>query len=229
MKAARTPASGTLVRSNDGIIGTVERIIHRSGKGGDAALVVAADGQTRYRIPLASLSTSQNSDGRQIAQLAVGGAALTRYQVAVAPEPTVADDAMLRLPLAEEELVADTRPIQRGVVHLHKSVEEQTQQLVVPVTTETAAVERIPAAQFDATQDADPDVLFIPLTEERLVVHKETVIIEYLVVRKQQTVQQETVSETLRREVLTITPDAIRDDEVPLVQLEGEFETVEHP
>ena len=229
MKNFKTLAQGTLVQGPAGLIGIVERIT-KASNGTQVVLLKTADGQSHYRIPLSSFSLPQQVDGQLSSYIEFSQAELARYRLASAKgsTPPAKANLPLHIPLAEETLTATTEVIQRGVVHLHKGVETQNQQIVVPVTTETAEIERIPADQFDSVHYTDPSVIVIPLTEERLVLHKETVITEYIVVRKRAQVTEQTLSDTVRREVLTITPESLANDEGPLVMINGSHETIEH-
>jgi|GEM_PF-6455321 len=137
------------------------------------------------------------------------------------PQREIAKTENITVELAAEQLIATTQPFERGVVHLHKGVEEVEQHLVVPLAQEQAIIERIPAAQFDRSRPVDPDEIIIPITEERLVLHREVVVTEYIRVRKQRTMRNEEVRETVRREVLTVQPEDETDDAdaLPLVKM----------
>lgn len=124
---------------------------------------------------------------------------------ATASVPGAAADADgLTLPLAEERLTASVLQGERGQVHIHKRVAYEQQRATVPFTIEEAIIEHIPADRFDPDAPRAADELIIPLVEERLVVRKETVVREYLRVRKQSRVERREVSGEVRREVAEI-------------------------
>ncbi len=227
---------GTSFYAGDRLIGMVKQIEHDGAKQAELAYVRSEDGQWHYRFPLDLVQHVERRDGHKMAWLALTPRDLVRFRVTEDALParrvaaTVVPNGDVRIPLATEELTATTRPMQRGIIHLHKGVETQQQQIAVPVSQETAIIERIPADQWDATQPLNPDEIVIPITEERLVIHKETVITEYICVRKQRTIENQVVNESVRREVLSVIPDPAPDvanDAPPLVQIVGEdYETV---
>lgn len=112
----------------------------------------------------------------------------------------------LRIPIAEEHLVARKSPVVQGYVRIHKEVGTQQEHFNIPVYHEEAVIERIPADQYDGQEPADNELL-IPVTEERLVVRKEVVVREYLRVRKDLVSKQYEVKGDLRRESLDVTTE----------------------
>lgn len=108
------------------------------------------------------------------------------------------------LPLVAERLTANVRQGERGHIHIRKRVVHERKRAVVPLTIEAAIIEHIPADRFDPDAPRAADELIIPLVEERLVVRKETVVREYLRVRKQSRVERREVSGEVRREVAEI-------------------------
>jgi uncharacterized protein (TIGR02271 family) len=125
------------------------------------------------------------------------------------------------LPLAAERLNANVRQGERGQVHIRKRVIHERQRAVVPLTIEAAIIEHIPADRFDPDAPRAADELIIPLVEERLVVRKETVVREYLRVRKQSRVERREVSGEVRREVAEVeeTPNpAFGEQTAPLIR-----------
>jgi uncharacterized protein (TIGR02271 family) len=113
-------------------------------------------------------------------------------------------ETVYRVPLREEELVAQTHTVQVGVVRLRKAVTAEEQTLSVPVMREEVMIEHIPADQFDPQAPLDPDVQVIPIYEERLVVATRTFISEYMLVRKKRHSEQQDVRGTVRCEELTV-------------------------
>ncbi len=204
--ATRAILPGTRVRTRAGIIGAVERV-EPLGADQDtpgALLVRAEDGTRHYRFPVHLVEgVAQETDhavSYTVAHLALDPADLGRYAVREA----VTQGETLRIPLVAEDLVAETRPVQRGTLRLHRSVETVEQRLTVPVTHEEVIVERIPAAQYDASAPANPDETIIPVVEERLVVETRAVIVEYIRVTIRRVTEDQEVRAPLRREVVTI-------------------------
>jgi uncharacterized protein (TIGR02271 family) len=125
----------------------------------------------------------------------------------------------ISVPLAEERLTTSAQWRERGRAHIRKRVAYEDQRLVTPVTYEEVIVEHIAPERFDADAPLAPDELIIPVLEERLVVHKETVVREYVRVRKQSRERQYQVRGQVRREVVQVdeTPDpAFGDTTAPL-------------
>ena len=92
-----------------------------------------------------------------------------------------------------------------GNVHIHKGVETLEQSLNVPVYHEEVSIEHIPPERYDSTTAVGPDEVIIPILEERLIVQKQSVVKEYIRIRKQLIARQETIHEGLRREFADIT------------------------
>ncbi len=108
-----------------------------------------------------------------------------------------------RLRLHEERLNVDKEKVQTGEVNVSKHVVEDEQSIEVPVEREEVYVERRKVDQNTSGTDAfvdENDSIHVPLTEERVVVSKEDVVSEEIVVGKRKVRDTDTVSETVRRE-----------------------------
>jgi uncharacterized protein (TIGR02271 family) len=108
-----------------------------------------------------------------------------------------------RLTLSEEELAVGKTRQSAGEVRVGKHVETEHVSREVPVTRETATVERRPLSATDA-HNTEPriteDEIRVPLTEEEVVVEKRVVPKEEIVVRKHQVQDTEHVEADLRHE-----------------------------
>jgi uncharacterized protein (TIGR02271 family) len=216
---------GARVRAQEGLIGTVERL-EASGAGSsgppDCMIVRSEDGRWRYSLPLMLVDTVTQGPFYTIVRVAIGPDQLAPYITAsVEPHeagsaqtaPTMpsgewlppADDAMLRVPLAAEELIAHKRPVELGTVHVHKGVETVEQSFTVPVYREEAIIERIPPDQYDGSAPTNPNEMIIPIVEEQLVVEKRSVVKEYIRVRKNRVAEQQDVRDMVRREFVEVT------------------------
>ncbi len=112
------------------------------------------------------------------------------------------DDAMTR---SEERLHVGTEQQETGRARLRKYVVTEQQSVTVPVQHEEVRLEREPIT--DANRDealsgaelteAEHEVV---LTEERVVVNKETVPVEQVRLAKETVTEQETVTEDVRKE-----------------------------
>lgn len=117
----------------------------------------------------------------------------------------VNDYATIRIPVLTEQLVVEKEAVSRGAIHLHKGVETAEQTLQVPVFHEEATIEHMTPEAYNSSGVQDPDTMVIPIYEEQLVVEKRMVLKEYIRIRKRRVEEQQTVTETLRREYLTVT------------------------
>ena len=112
------------------------------------------------------------------------------------------DDAMTR---SEEELRVGTERRETGRARLRKYVVTETEQRTVPVRREEVRVEREPVTEGNVDQALDGPAISeeeheVVLHEERPVVDKEVVPKERVRMSTEEHTDQETVSETLRKE-----------------------------
>ena len=223
---------GSRVRCQDGFIGTVERLDERRARSGgnpDRMIVRSEDGHWRYSIPLMFVTNVSQGAFHSIVQVSIRADELTHYIVEeLTPPhstdfgnaPTVAmDDAaltdsrahdgeeVLRMPIAHEELVIHKQPIVRGKVRVHKRVEKHEERVVLPVYHEEAIVEHISPDQYDGLPPANPNEVIVPVIEERLVVQKQSIIREYIRVRKKLVRTEKEVRGKMRTEIVEISEE----------------------
>ncbi len=103
---------------------------------------------------------------------------------------------------SEEQLHVGTEKVQTGRARLRKFVVTEQQTVTVPVTREEVRVVREPVAPGDTVDDvtigeAAADVV---LTEERVVVNKETVPVEKVRLDTETVTEQRDVTESVRKE-----------------------------
>jgi uncharacterized protein (TIGR02271 family) len=102
---------------------------------------------------------------------------------------------------SEEQLHVGTEKVQTGRARLRKVVVTEQQNVTVPVSREEVRVVREPIAPGDTADatigEAATDVT---LTEERLVVNKETVPVEKVRLGTETVTEQQEVSEAVRKE-----------------------------
>jgi uncharacterized protein (TIGR02271 family) len=120
------------------------------------------------------------------------------------------DDAMTR---SEEELRVGTERREGGRVRLRKYVVTETEQRTVPVRREEVRVEREPITEGNVDQALDgPEISEeeheVVLHEERPVVEKEVVPKERVRLNTEEQTDQETISETVRKERIETDGDA---------------------
>lgn len=114
-------------------------------------------------------------------------------------------DNEIEVPVTEEELVADTREVQRGAVRVHKNVVEEEQSVEIPVTEEEVTVTR-----RDVDREVDPgSVEFggdirVPVMGEEVDVEKRARVVEEIEIRKTPVTHTEEHTGTVRREEIGI-------------------------
>lgn len=213
---------GALVRTTHGFIGTLERLEqHGQEAGAQPSMIVASQGgQQRYRLPVLLVQRVSQVGPDVVIDLAVESDDLRNYVMeTVGPASgeqafpaaqgaregeSGASETTLRIPLASEELDIRKEPVTLGHVQLHKRVETVEQSVNVPVYHEEVSVEHIPPDQYTPAEPGNPNELVIPIVEERLVIRKETVVKEYVRIRKHLVAEQQTIREPLRHEVADV-------------------------
>jgi uncharacterized protein (TIGR02271 family) len=121
----------------------------------------------------------------------------------------------LRVPVHEEQLRATTRQTEAGEVEISKNVVEERQELDVPVTREEVDVKRVRVDRPDAGQNdafRDGETIRVPLTAEQVEVSKENRVVEELEITKRPVTETQRVSETVRREEVSVDEDATYRD-----------------
>lgn len=121
-------------------------------------------------------------------------------------------DDKVDVPLAEEELSARTRPVERGAVRVDKDVVEEQQTLDVPVTEERVHVQR-----RAVDRDVEPgDESFgdgeieVPVRGEDVDVDRETRVREEVEISKEPVQRTERVTGTVRREEAHVEDETTR-------------------
>jgi len=147
-----------------------------------------------------SLGASSWSDNT-IASAASTGAPAT------ADTATMREGEDVRVPVVEEELVAGTRPVEQGRVHLRKEVVEEQQTVSTPVTREEVRVERVPVTgkAADLTTDAfvEKDI-DVPVMGEEVVAEKRARVTEEVRLHKDAVTENVPVSDTVRKEHVVV-------------------------
>jgi uncharacterized protein (TIGR02271 family) len=128
------------------------------------------------------------------------------------------DSDAIRVPLAEEELTATRREVDRGSVRIEKDVETEEQALEVPVTEERVNVNRRIVDREVRPGDAafEEDTIDVPVRGEEVDVQKQTRIGEEVEISKEAVGRTEHVSDTVRRERARVT-DTTGDVDTDLV------------
>lgn len=110
------------------------------------------------------------------------------------------------IPLLSEQLVVTKRVVETGVVRLQKHLEERTETIEVPLTSVRYEVEHVPVNQVVSGPPGiryEGDTTVYPVLGERLVVTKETVLLEEVRVTRVFVTTQETSTHVLQREQMS--------------------------
>lgn len=135
----------------------------------------------------------------------------------VAPAPTTAPGLPVGEPGAgdylirsEEHLQVGTEKVATGRVWLQKFVVTQEQTITVSVSHEEVRVVREPIAEGAVPEPvpAGDRATEVILTEERIVVSKQVVPVERVRLQTQTITEQREVTETVRREQITVHDDS---------------------
>ena len=109
------------------------------------------------------------------------------------------------MPVVEERLEVEKRPVERGAVEVRKTVETEQQTVPVELTREEVHVEQRdvparPASEADVAGAFEEGTIRVPVRGEEAVARKETVVTGEVVIDKSKTTQTEQVTNTVRRE-----------------------------
>ncbi|GHD41481.1 hypothetical protein GCM10008097_06240 [Mycetocola manganoxydans] len=120
------------------------------------------------------------------------------------------DSAMTR---SEEQLNVGTQKVQTGKARLRKYVVTEQQNVTVPVQREEVRLEREPITDANVGDalsgpDLSDEEHEVTLTEERVVVDKETVPVERVRLDKETVTEQQNVTEDVRHEEIELDGDA---------------------
>jgi stress response protein YsnF len=111
------------------------------------------------------------------------------------------------LPVVEERLNVTRRKVDTGAVRVRKLVHEEAVELNRHHVTETVDTARVPIGRVVPAPVAirqEGDTTVVPVMEERMVVHKELVLVEELRITRRREVRQVPELVTLRRESVVV-------------------------
>ena len=121
----------------------------------------------------------------------------------------------MRVPIVEERLDVDKRPVKAGEIRLHKRVEQEEARATQPVSREDVVVERIPVNRVVESSEAAPsmriegDYLIVPVLAEELVVQKRWVVKEEVRIHKRWVVEDQEARDLLRRERVVVEDSTV--------------------
>jgi len=107
-----------------------------------------------------------------------------------------------RIPLAEEELIAQKTIQETGGVRVHKEVKTEVKEVSVPVMKEEVRVERVPATGKVSAEEGEfrESTTTIPIREEEVEIRKRPVVREEVVITKERTPEERRATAEVRKE-----------------------------
>lgn len=147
-------------------------------------------------------------EGTQRSAVAESGAPVQPEVSAAGSSAGVAESAGQReqvIPLVAEQAQVGKETITTGTVRIHRSTEQFSQTVGLPLTRITWDVERVPIGQVyqerpDIRQEGD--VTVYPVVEERLVARREYFVVEEVRLRRESVTTERTATLQLKRDVL---------------------------
>lgn len=120
----------------------------------------------------------------------------------------------IRVPVAEERLEVEKRQGQVGAVNIHKEVTAEQVNVPVELRHEEVSVNRVDVPDRPVAGDA-PDAfkegtIRVPVRGEEAIAHKEAVVTGEVVIDRDVVTEQQTISDTLRKERVDVEEDYAR-------------------
>lgn len=112
----------------------------------------------------------------------------------------------VRMPLAEEQIIAEKRVEKAGEVRVHKDVKVEEKQVTVPVTKEEVHVERVLASAEPRAGEATfkEGTVSVPVYEEEVEIRKRPVVREEVRVAKTAHEEERRATAEVRKETAEI-------------------------
>ncbi|MBC2397283.1 YsnF/AvaK domain-containing protein [Clostridium tetanomorphum] len=127
-------------------------------------------------------------------------------------------DNDMKMQLREEQMKISKNKIQTGEVSIHKEILTEEKNITVPVKREELVIEKtVFDSQFHNKSDVHTETIRIPISEERINIHKQPVTLEDVSVSNHQYKEIKHLTETLKKEIphISIKGDAkIADKEI---------------
>ena len=120
------------------------------------------------------------------------------------------DKDHVEVALTEESVKVGKRTVDAGQVRLRKIIRTEVVNQPVEIRHEDVVIERVSADQVHAgtaTSNFQEEVIDVPLTREEVVVSKEAHVTGAVRLHKTEGVEQQSVSETIRKEDVEVVRD----------------------
>jgi uncharacterized protein (TIGR02271 family) len=217
MEPSRVPSRGTTAKPSPSTLPALTRPRSSEVNASDnpltpSTLVVVGDRGETYRLlqqtteGMVETVVLGREDGSQIT--------LPRHKLSWQGSGTwllsdaVRDEYGMVIPVVEEQLELAKERVETGKVRITKSVESREVVVDDPLNRERVSVEHVPINQVvtgDIPQVREEgDVTVIPILEERLVTHKELVLVEEVRIRRDRSQYHDPQSVTLRKEIVSV-------------------------
>ncbi len=181
--------------------GTSDELIRQYG-GGTGAVNEAASAPmatTRPVQPVAPASVAVDASDQPVGRMATNDQTVHQADT---------DTSDIRVPVYEEELLVGKRQEQVGDVHLRKEVVTEQESVPVTLRHEEVTVERVPvtgqADQADLQNAFQIEDIDVPVMGEEAVVGTQVRAVEEVRLHKDVTQVQEHVTDTVRKEHVTV-------------------------
>lgn len=153
--------------------------------------------------------------GGLLERLQAGIGSLTSSMRGARPEHTHGEDETgeaLRVPVVEEEIVTRTEMVRTGTLRVRKTVETGEETVTVSVSHEEPDVAYVAVEDYDPKAPYLPGETYIPIMGEKLVVERRQVVTGYLRIRKRIVSEERHVTESVRRERVTVEEESADGD-----------------
>ena len=120
---------------------------------------------------------------------------------------TAKNDSAISVNVLEEQARIEKEHVEKGKLRITKKVNEETETVTVPVTSEEATIERIPVNKIVETVPQvrhEGDTIIIPVVKEVTVVEKKLLLVEEVHVKKHTIKKEEKRTIPLRKEEVII-------------------------
>lgn len=120
-------------------------------------------------------------------------------------------DSDMKMQLREEQMKISKNKKQTGEVSIYKEVLTEEKNITIPIKREELVIEKtVFDSQSHNKSDAHTETIRIPISKERIDIHKQPVTLEEVSVSKDQYKEVKHITETLKKEMphITIKGDA---------------------
>lgn len=184
-----------LVISEDGIKGVI--VDRYKNDSGEDVVIVLFETHDRVVVPISMLRV--RAEGELYLPVPI------RQESKAAAPPS--SEQVLVVPVAEEHVSVDSRPVETGRVRIHKYVETHDETIDQPLQREELSIEHVPVNKIvenapEARREGDAFV--IPLFEEVLVVEKRLLLREEVRITRKRAITHSPQRVSLRKEQVRV-------------------------